>query len=104
MLNGDRIRMSKRQEFLDTLKTPCVKCGESRLWIIQFHHVDPEQKKFGVGDSSNFHKSKDAVIREVKNCVCLCANCHAEFHHLYGQKPVNPTENLNKYLNGGDGL
>lgn len=102
-LNGDRIRMSKRQEFLDTLKTACAKCGESRVWVIQFHHIDPEQKKFGVGDGSNCHKSKDAVIQEVKKCVCLCANCHKEFHYLYGQKPLNPVEDMNQYLNGGDG-
>ena len=103
-LNGDRIRMSARQEFLDTLKTPCAKCGESRVWVIQFHHTDPTQKKFTIGDGAACHKSKEAVIQESKKCVCLCANCHKEFHYLYGQKPLNPVEDINKYLNGGDGL
>ena len=101
-LNRDRIRMSKRQEFLDTLKTPCAKCGESRVWVIQFHHVNPAEKVFGIGDGSNVHKSKEAVIQEVKKCICLCSNCHKEFHCLYGQKPLNPVEDINEYLNGGD--
>lgn len=99
---GDRIRMNNRQVYLDTLKTPCVKCGESRPYLIQFHHINPSTKTFGVGDGSNAHKSKDAVISEVKKCVCLCANCHAEFHHLYGNKPKNPVDDLKEYLGRDD--
>lgn len=102
MLNGDRTRMSKRQAFLDTLKTPCAKCGESRVWVLQFHHVNPSQKKFTIGDGAACHKSEEVVIQEVQKCVCLCANCHIDFHHLYGQDPLNPIENINEYLNGGE--
>lgn len=101
-LNRDRIRMSKRQEFLDTLKTSCAKCGESRVWVVQFHHIDPEQKGFDIGSGSKIHKSKEDVVQEVKKCVCLCANCHKEFHYLYGQKPLNPVEDIKEYLNGGE--
>lgn len=101
-LNRDRIRMDARQEFLDTLKTPCAKCGESRVWVLQFHHKDPEDKLFTVGDTGMCHKSKDAVIQEVKKCVCLCANCHKEFHYLYGQKPLDPVKGINEYLGGDD--
>lgn len=101
-LNRDRIRMDSRQEFLDTLKTPCAKCGESRVWVIQFHHVDPAKKEFTIATGHGMHKSKEDVIQESKKCVCLCANCHKEFHYLYGQKPLNPVEDIDKYLNGGD--
>ena len=39
------------------------------------------------------------VIAEVKKTVCLCANCHKEFHHFYGIKPLNPVKDLEEYLN-----
>ena len=101
-INGDRIRMDNRQVFLDSLKTPCIKCGEKRPWVIQFHHKDNSQKSFGIGNWANYHKSKNDVINEVKKCVCLCANCHKEFHYLYGINPLKPIECLNDYLKRGD--
>ena len=104
MVEYDKNRVNVKREFINTLKTPCVKCGEPRLWVIQFHHINPDEKGFGIGDGSNPHKSKESVIQEVKKCVCLCANCHREFHHFYGQKPPNPVESINEYLNGGDDL
>ena len=97
-LKYEEIRTSKRQEFLDTLKTPCAKCGETRVWVLQFHHVNPEEKSFGISDGKNFHKSKEALIEEAKKTICLCANCHKEFHHFYGQKPLHPIEDLKEYI------
>ncbi|MCI7428559.1 MAG: hypothetical protein MSS83_05580 [Methanobrevibacter sp.] len=96
-----KMRRDKRQIFLDTLKTPCVKCGESRIWVIQFHHIDPNLKSFALAEGKKYHKSKEDVINESKKCVCLCANCHKEFHYFYGIKPINPVNSLNEYLNGG---
>ena len=97
-INGDRVRMNNRQLFLDSLKTPCVKCGEKRPWVIQFHHKDNSEKLFTIGEGAKYHKSKNDVIAEVKKCVCLCANCHKEFHYLYGINPKNPVEKLEHYL------
>lgn len=98
-LKGDKIRANKKREFLDTLKTPCVKCGEKRLYCIQFHHKDPATKLFTIGEGGNLHKSNEDIINEVKKTVCLCANCHKEFHYFYGIKPLNPIEDLKSYLN-----
>lgn len=79
------------------LKTPCVKCGDERLYIIDFHHIDPSQKSFNIYRKSS--KSDFKVIEdEAAKCVCLCRNCHGEFHHLYGQRPKNAKECLEKYL------
>lgn len=35
-------------------------------------------------------RSLKATIEEVEKCVCLCRNCHAEFHFLYGQDAAEP--------------
>lgn len=100
-IKNDQIRANNRQIFLDSLKTPCVKCGEKRPWVIQFHHKNPSLKNFALGEGKKYHKSKNDIIEESKKCVCLCANCHKEFHYLYGLKPLHPVEDLEEYLKRG---
>ena len=70
----------RKRDFMDNLKTPCAKCGETRLYIIDFHHKVPSEKSFGL--SARFTRSEEAVKAEVEKCICLCRNCHGEFHHL----------------------
>ena len=98
-LKGDSVRASKRRALLDTLKTPCVKCGETRVWCIQFHHKNPNEKNFTIAEGGCLHKPIEEVKEEIKKTVCLCANCHKEFHYFYGIKSATPVEDLNKYLN-----
>lgn len=100
-VNGDRLRADNYRELLDKLKTPCAKCGEDKIYLLTFHHIDPNTKEFTLGDGRSVHKSKEDVIREAKKCVCLCRNCHAEFHYFYRQVPLNPIADLNEYLKEG---
>lgn len=95
---GDEIRMNTRRTFLNELKTNCAKCGESRRYLIEFHHIDPSKKEFTLGDGTKLHKSIEDVRKEAEKCVCLCANCHKEFHHFYGVKLKHPVEDLTDYL------
>ena len=89
----------ERREEINALKTNCIKCGETRKYIIQFHHIDPNQKDFGIGAYAGY-KTKELILNEIKKCVCLCSNCHDEFHYFYGRKPKNPIKDLNEYLGG----
>jgi hypothetical protein len=102
----------RREAFNAKWKHPCEKCGETRLYLIQFHHIDPATKEFCIGANTT-SKTQEALEREVKKCVCLCSNCHDEFHYFYGAKPDNPISALKEYLskdwkgdyyglNGGD--
>lgn len=57
----------------------CEHCGYDRfIGALEFHHLDPEQKDFGLGQAklTNFEKVK----AELDKCVLLCANCHREEH------------------------
>lgn len=81
------------------LKTPCVKCGDTRLYVIDFHHIDPSEKSFNINRKSS-KKDFSVIEEEVKKCVCLCRNCHMEFHYFYGMNPKKPKESLNEYLGG----
>jgi transposase len=56
----------------------CLICGYRRcLAALQFHHVDPEQKLFGIAHRG-LTRGIDEVRKEVEKCVLLCANCHIE--------------------------
>lgn len=92
-----RARRRVMQDFANSFKTPCAKCGESRMWLIDYHHKDPSLKSFTIGSSANGH-SKKTIIAEIDKCVCLCRNCHTDFHYLYGNVPENPVESLKEYL------
>lgn len=60
------------------LNNPCMCCGESEPACLEFHHLDPSQKEFGVTSSSN--RSWDKMWEEIQKCVVLCANCHRKVH------------------------
>jgi hypothetical protein len=88
-------RYNELKVFIDSFKTPCVKCGESRLYVIQFHHINPTDKSFSIAHETYGRETTEA---EIKKCVCLCSNCHDEFHYFYGVKPEKPVESLTEYL------
>jgi 5-methylcytosine-specific restriction endonuclease McrA len=56
----------------------CVACGYDRaLSALQFHHVDPATKSFGLSEGG-FSRGIEPAREEAKKCVLLCGNCHAE--------------------------
>jgi len=46
---------------------------------MQFHHLDPSKKDFGVG-SKGLTKAWKKVEKELEKTVLLCSNCHGEVH------------------------
>lgn len=59
----------------------CKKCGEKRLYVLDFHHRDGDEK---IATINRMIKSASAetLAIELKKCDVLCANCHREFHYL----------------------
>jgi excisionase family DNA binding protein len=56
----------------------CAICGYARNpAALQFHHVDPASKSFGLG-VRGITRSIERLRAEAAKCVLLCANCHAE--------------------------
>ena len=54
----------------------CAYCGLiDNAILYDFHHINPEEKEFGIGSSSTT-KSQAAYLKEAKKCVLLCSNCH----------------------------
>lgn len=56
----------------------CLICGYNRhLGSLQFHHLDPTQKSFGLAQGG-CTRSYEKCLEESKKCALLCGNCHRE--------------------------
>ena len=95
--NNGQPSHSRNRDLLESLKTNCVKCGDDRPWVIEFHHMKPSEKSFIVSLCAS--KGKSALLNEAQKCVCLCANCHKEFHFFFGRTPCDPIGSFEDFLN-----
>ena len=67
----------------------CQICGYRRYaGALQFHHVDPAQKHFAFG-RRGLAMSIDSFRDELRKCVLLCANCHAEVEGGITDVPIH---------------
>lgn len=73
-----RRRALKRQG-VKMLGGKCVCCGESREHVLNFHHIDRENKS---GTPANLIKDGEIeqYFDEIRKCILLCSNCHQDFH------------------------
>lgn len=46
---------------------------------MDFHHLDPSKKEFGIGSDKDLISKEQAKV-ELDKCVLLCKTCHAEVH------------------------
>lgn len=71
----------------------CLKCGESRPYILAFHHLDKTQKD---DTPSRFiaNSQFELYFEEIKKCCLLCSNCHNEFHFF----EINENMDIETYL------
>lgn len=66
----------------------CRLCGYDRcIAALQFHHVDPEEKRFAIG-GRGLARSMFALREEAAKCVLLCANCHIEVENGAASLPA----------------
>ena len=84
--NREMIRYYAKRDFVDAQKTRCVKCGDIRKYLLDFHHKNPAEKEFTIGLFKRGNLNK--IQREIDKCVVLCANCHREFHYLNKEKGI----------------
>lgn len=61
----------------------CKKCPENRLHVLEFHHINPENKINQISNLLNFYGKGNwnIIEEEVKKCILLCSNCHKDFHY-----------------------
>lgn len=61
------------------------KCQDSLIC----HHLDPSKKDFALGKIRANPISWDKIVVELRKCVLLCHNCHAEVHENLTGIPEN---------------
>ena len=87
---------NRGQEFINKHRAlcGCQKCGDKRYWVIDYHHINPNEKDHPI----TYYKTStlDILKKEIKKCIPLCRNCHTDFH--YQEKEKNIT--LKEYLEG----
>lgn len=72
-----RDKAQKLQEYKQTLS--CSSCGETKHWRLDFHHTNDDKDR-AVSLMIKSH-SWDNIIAEIKKCIVLCRNCHADAHY-----------------------
>lgn len=79
----------QKRQAIEQIKTQCccAKCGESRGYVLDFHHKDPSMKENTVARLVAGNYQLDKAKQEIEKCVVLCANCHREFHYFNSLKP-----------------
>lgn len=55
---------------------PCSDCGNSDIRVLEFHHVKKKYRAVTHLLSSSWN----IVLREIKKCIVICANCHKIRH------------------------
>jgi hypothetical protein len=76
----------------------CCCCKYSKaLSALEFHHVDPKTKDFGLGAIRGSFKAWDKIVAELRKCVMVCSNCHAEIHEGVRELPKKPRRFSEKF-------
>ena len=78
----NRLFAEKRRQWLADYKSSlsCVRCGESHPATLTFHHREPSEKSFEIGNMLTVKVGLKRLLAEIDKCDVLCANCHAKEH------------------------
>ena len=89
-------KYAQKQKEIQDLKSQyrCAKCGENRGYVLDFHHIDPSIKEKSVSRMISNNYKTDKVYDEIEKCICLCSNCHREFHYFEKNKNITLEEYL----------
>lgn len=91
-------RRTVKRQLVEEAGGSCALCGYSRwLGALQFHHLEPGRKEFHLahrGYSRSIAKSR----AEMRKCILLCANCHAEVEGGFATLPVDSCLHTREFL------
>lgn len=74
-------RKATKSRLLKGMGGKCFVCDYNKCEsALDFHHIDPSQKDFGLAAVRASIKNWSLLVEEVEKCVVLCSNCHREHH------------------------
>jgi len=80
------LRWAKRYRAYCELGGKCNNCGETDIFILDFHHKNPKEKEYGISQFSA-HAPWGKIKKELDKCILLCRNCHGK-HHIFETEQV----------------
>lgn len=87
----------RKNNLIKVFNNKCCICGFDKFQeALEFHHVNPAEKEFGIGASNAITKSLYSQLEEAKKCILVCSNCHRGIHAGYYQVPENWHELYNE--------
>lgn len=54
----------------------CEMCGFDDIRALDFDHIDPASKNFGIARAISNGCAWNKILLEIEKCRILCANCH----------------------------
>ena len=85
-------------EFRLELGGKCKKCKENREHLLDFHHIDPNEKEGIISEILGYNgfgiNAIEKARKELDKCILLCSNCHRDFHYLEKNNKIT----INDYL------
>ena len=89
-------KYQERKNLVNEIKASynCMKCGESRIYTLDFHHKDPTIKDETIARMTSNRNKVEDIQKEIEKCVVLCSNCHREFHYLENKEQITIEEYL----------
>lgn len=80
-----KLRWERKLAILEVCGQECIRCGFDHPAALEFHHRDPDKKRFEVSKKlSHISVTIEELIAEAKKCDVLCSNCHRIEHSLFG--------------------
>jgi hypothetical protein len=74
--------LERKKQLIEIAGGECCDGGYKRnISALEFHHLDPEEKSFGIDLRKCSCANWESLVKEVKKCVLICANCHRERHN-----------------------
>ena len=81
-------RKRTKERMVEAFGGKCCLCSkEHPSELFDFHHIDPKTKKFSLGAARGSITSWANLVKELKKCVMLCANCHRLVEYGYAEVP-----------------
>jgi len=82
---ADKMRekgMERKMYFVNQLGGKCQCCGYNKnLAALTFHHINPDDKSFGLDTRKMTNTKMESLQHEVNKCKLVCFNCHMEEHY-----------------------
>ena len=95
-----RWRKNTKARMVDSMGGCCQICGYNKTHnALEFHHIDPNEKEMGFGETRANNVKWALLIEELKKCIMLCSNCHKEVHEGITVLPIDYRKFDNNFIN-----